>query len=353
MRSPFIVALVLAYSLPALSQTAPAPSPATPKDPAAILAAAAPFYDFTSPDLKPWHLKAGYQLYDDAGNPTEKGTFEYWWTSPQVYRTTWMRPGATHSDWHTADNKHAYQATGESLSLFEYKIRSTLLSPLPDAADTDPAKFRLDGQTLSAGGVKLPCIQVIPIMPQHDRLQIVPLGWFPSYCFDPRMPILRLSFSLGRLTMEFDKVVKVQNRFLPREFVMAEGKKKILSAQVDEINGIPPSDPALIPGPDVPEIKHPNASIDAKVMTGMLIKKDVPVYPQDAKDARVSGTVVLQATIGRDGGVYDLRVLSAPWPSLAASALWAVSHWRYKPYLLNGEPVEVETTVTVIYSLGG
>jgi protein TonB len=92
--------------------------------------------------------------------------------------------------------------------------------------------------------------------------------------------------------------------------------------------------------------------IAAGIAVGSLLKKEVPVYPQDAKDARVSGKVVLQATIGMDGGVHDLHVVSAPWPSLVASALWAVSHWEYKPYLLNGEPVEVETTVNVIYSLG-
>ncbi len=63
--------------------------------------------------------------------------------------------------------------------------------------------------------------------------------------------------------------------------------------------------------------------------------------------------MVLQATIGTDGGIHNLHVLSSPSPLLAVSALWAVSHWEYKPYLLNGEPVEVETTVNVIYSLGG
>jgi protein TonB len=84
----------------------------------------------------------------------------------------------------------------------------------------------------------------------------------------------------------------------------------------------------------------------------MLVKKQVPIYPQDAKDAHVSGTVVLQATIGSDGRIHDLRVVSAPWPSLAASSLWAVLHWEYKPYMLNGEPVEVQTTVNVIYTLG-
>jgi len=89
------------------------------------------------------------------------------------------------------------------------------------------------------------------------------------------------------------------------------------------------------------------------VAEGMVVKKEIPRYPLDAKEQRVSGTVVLEAVIGTDGSIYDLRVVSAPWPSLAGSALWAVSHWQYRPYLLNGVPVEVRTTVNVVFSLGG
>jgi TonB family protein len=77
-----------------------------------------------------------------------------------------------------------------------------------------------------------------------------------------------------------------------------------------------------------------------------------PLYDfNNAKAAHIDGTVVLQATIGMDGGVHNLHVVSAPSPSLAASALWAVSHWEYRPYFLNGEPVEVQTTINVIFSL--
>jgi TonB family protein len=82
------------------------------------------------------------------------------------------------------------------------------------------------------------------------------------------------------------------------------------------------------------------------------VKKVIPVYPQDAKHNHVTGAVILQAVIGTDGGVHDLQVVSAPCPSLAASALWAVSHWEYRPYLLNGNPVEMDTTIHVIYKIG-
>jgi TonB family protein len=352
MRLRFLYALFFAVALSAHSQATANPEPGLLKNPREIIAVAEPFYDFTNAGLNPWHLKGSYQLYDAKGKPSEQGTFERWWASPQTYRTTWARPSGMDTVWHTADGKTAYSRTAASLTIFEYKLQSALFSPLPDAADLDPAKHRLDRNLLSAGGFKYPCIEVIPLMPQHGQAQVVPLGWFPTYCFEPKLPVLRVSYSLGRLTTEFNKVVKVQERFLPREILMLEGKKKILTAQVDEINGIAPADPALIPTKEALEVKQGKADLDGKFMTGMLLKKEQPIYPQDAKDAHVSGTVVLQAIIGRDGGIHDLRVISAPWASLAAEALWAVSHWQYKPYLLNGEPVEVETTVNVIYSLG-
>jgi TonB family protein len=360
MRLFYLFVLSLAAVLPSFGQTDGNAAPGLPKDPRAIFAAAAPFYDFTSPELKPWHLKATYQLYDQNGKPTEQGTYEYWWASPKVYRSSWTRPGATHTDWHTADGKHAYQASSERLKYYEYKLQSALFSPLPDSSDLDPTKVRLDREITGSKGNKFPCIMVVPLMPQHGQIQDVPLGLFPTYCFEPQLPALRVSSSFGATTTEFSNIVKAQNKYLAREILITEGKRKILSATVDLVTWLDATDPALKPTTvvAVSDVKHVNVAdvkkvmIAGGVMAGSLVKKEIPVYPQDAKDARASGTVVLRATIGIDGEIHDLHVVSAPWPSLAASALWAVSHWEYKPYLLSGEPVEVETTVNVIYTLG-
>jgi protein TonB len=84
----------------------------------------------------------------------------------------------------------------------------------------------------------------------------------------------------------------------------------------------------------------------------MIVLKTQPVYPPIAKAARVSGTVVLQATISKTGAIENLHVISGP-QMLVQAAQDAVRQWRYKPYLFNGEPVDVETTVNVIFSLGG
>ncbi len=86
------------------------------------------------------------------------------------------------------------------------------------------------------------------------------------------------------------------------------------------------------------------------VADGMVDNKVAPVYPPLARQARIQGSVVLAAVIGCDGAMQSLSVLSGH-PMLVPAAMDAVKQWRYKPYILNGQPVEVETKVTVNFVL--
>jgi periplasmic protein TonB len=108
--------------------------------------------------------------------------------------------------------------------------------------------------------------------------------------------------------------------------------------------------PGVLPPPVHPSIARPR--LTSHIMEGNLIRKVQPEYPALARQARIQGAVVLQAIISREGTIENLQVLSGH-PMLAPSALAAVGQWRYRPYFLNGEPVEVETQVTVNFVLGG
>ena len=90
--------------------------------------------------------------------------------------------------------------------------------------------------------------------------------------------------------------------------------------------------------------------VSAGVAGGNLIRKTRPIYPEIAKAARVSGTVVLAATISRSGFVTNLQVVSGP-QMLRQAAIDAVRDWRYRPYLLNNQPMEVQTTINVDFNL--
>ncbi|HZW92240.1 MAG TPA: TonB family protein [Candidatus Eremiobacteraceae bacterium] len=92
--------------------------------------------------------------------------------------------------------------------------------------------------------------------------------------------------------------------------------------------------------------------ISQGVTSGLLIHKVEPPYPPLARSARIQGNVLLKAIIDKEGNIQDLQLVSGH-PMLVPAAIQAVKQWRYRPYLLNGQPVEVETTITVIFSLVG
>jgi protein TonB len=103
----------------------------------------------------------------------------------------------------------------------------------------------------------------------------------------------------------------------------------------------------------VPKVATPQrVRVSAGVTQGMVLHKVQPTYPPLARTARVQGSVILAAVIGKDGTIQNLHVISGH-PLLTQAALDAVRQWRYRPYILNGEPVEVDTQVTVNFTLSG
>jgi protein TonB len=88
------------------------------------------------------------------------------------------------------------------------------------------------------------------------------------------------------------------------------------------------------------------------VVSGLLVKKVNPNYPPLARQARIQGVVLLQAQISKDGRIENLQLISGH-PMLAPAAIEAVKQWVYRPYLLNGEPCEVDTQIQVNFTLAG
>lgn len=103
----------------------------------------------------------------------------------------------------------------------------------------------------------------------------------------------------------------------------------------------------VLPIAPVPTVR---AFRPSNLLAGSLVNRVRPEYPYPAKMAHVQGQVVLAAIISKAGTIEDLRVVSGH-PMLVAAAIKAVSQWRYRPYILNGEPVEVETQIMVNFTL--
>jgi protein TonB len=109
-------------------------------------------------------------------------------------------------------------------------------------------------------------------------------------------------------------------------------------------------------GPALPP--PPKAATPARIKQGgnvtaaSILSQTRPLYPPLARQARIQGNVVLHAIIDKEGKVAQLEVVSGH-PLLVQAALDAVKQWRYKPTQLNGDPVEVDTTITVTFTMGG
>jgi protein TonB len=88
------------------------------------------------------------------------------------------------------------------------------------------------------------------------------------------------------------------------------------------------------------------------VAEGLKIHDVQPAYPREAREKRLEGAVRLVGIINQQGNMTNLRVIEQPDPLLGEAALKAVKQWKYRPYLLNGEPVEVETQILVRFHLG-
>lgn len=114
----------------------------------------------------------------------------------------------------------------------------------------------------------------------------------------------------------------------------------------DAGNYVPPT-----PAPPSPP-SRPTRLVISHMEPGMLIHQVRPIYPEAARITHTQGSVQLAAVIAQDGAIKDVRVLSGP-ALLVKAAAEAVLQWRYRPYILNGQPVEVETQITVNFTLGG
>ena len=141
----------------------------------------------------------------------------------------------------------------------------------------------------------------------------------------------------------------------PIEFAQAAAPVAPPAPLEPVLNAPPPPPPPPIeptaPPPAVLAAPGGPVRVSAAVVAGMALSKPDPVYPAEAKAAHVQGAVILHAIISKQGAIEKLEVISGNG-MLVNSARDAVSQWTYKPYLLNGQPVEVETSITVNYTFG-
>jgi TonB family protein len=347
----FGVVTLTAYGQDSTSAAPPAPAQTTapaqeapaalPSDPKELMLLAAKSNGLTGDDVKPWHVKASYQLLDDQGKVEDQGIYEEFWVSGKKYKRTFTGKTFAQTEYGTSKG---YFFSGDLNAQFRqgYKIRNEFFNPMPNLEMIEKFNFTL--QKHEAGGIKYVCLNY-----QVANGNLLDVGW----CLAADKPILRIDFLPQEGRVIHNRILRFQNRFIAGDLLFVQQEKATLTAHIDMIEALNHIDEAVFLPPADATLELPKKiSISGGVMAGMALHKVAPDYPPIAKAAGVQGTVVLQATIGKDGRIEHLHVISGP-PMLQQAALDAVKRWTYKPYTLAGEPVEVDTTVNVIFALGG
>jgi TonB family protein len=324
-----------------------------PTDPKALLDMATPYYDYASADMKPWHIRYHYRYYDRTGAQSAEGEFDYWWSTSKVSKAAWTQGNQAHVEWHTADGKDLRSITGNDIPSLAQGLYSSLLPSFWTMKDAPPSDGQLKYFTSKYSSKKVAC--VASVRPSSIEVKDEPFdNLWPAYCFDQHEPVLIASREHGTITNSYDQVRQFQNHNFPVQIEIDYAGYKCLQATLEDLREVQADDVAFTPSPDAKERVLQTRVTTAPLITMqpiVLVQRVAPVYPQMARAAHITGTVVLSATIGKDGRIKDAKIVSSPDASLSAAALDAVRQWRYEPYKVNGQATEIHTTINLAFTL--
>ncbi len=346
--SGFSVFIAAAFaSLPALTLLA---QPTPLDDPKALLQEAAERNGLARKGMKPWHLKVSFISYAENGKEAEEGTIEEFWAAPNKHKIVRTSAKGSQTDFKT---ENGILRTGErgSMGRIYTEIYDEFASPISlRYVHSLPSSAGVQMQMRRVGQSSLRCLTVTFSIARDSEQRDL---HGPATCLDEKVPALRvLGTLLADREYEFNDVESFQDNYVARTIQETRDHKKEFVARIDvleELNDI--NTVEFTPPPDAVPVKNA-VRISPIVAQGLQIKRVDPEYPIGAKAQRISGTVVVEMTIDKSGHVSDAHVVAGP-PMLQQPAADAVRRWTYKPYILDGEAVEVITSAGVTFNLEG
>ena len=309
------------------------------------MALAAKLNGLEGPKMRPWHLKVSYKLADDNGGAPEEGTIEEFWAGENKFKVVYRKAGFSQTVYGT-ERGMLRSGSQEAASSPFARVANEFIRPF--RSDKERERWLLDLRKRDAGTATVTCLQVTGVaLPSGNH----PFSG-PTYCLDADKPILRVSINPSDGSQLIHNDIRMfQDRYLPGNLQCILNGKEIFGARlesVEELGSVNEAD--FAPPPDATPAPR-KIAISSGVATGLLAQQVKPDYPPAARTAGIQGTVNLQATIGTDGHVRNLKVVAGP-SELQGAAIDAVKQWVYRPYVLNGEKVEVDTTINVVFHLG-
>jgi hypothetical protein len=352
---------------------------AVPKKAKTLLLAAARVNGLEGPGMKPWHILVEYERFDWLGGTAETGAYEEWWMAPNQYRISYRSPSFTQTEYGTAGGVYRTGNPGWP-GVLPTRIRDEVVRPMFRELDLQFA--RAARQPRGQAERQLSCVRLEPRGPKDARLNEGFLERdMAKFCFEPDSLILRLSKGSsvrGSLTEKFyyQRIIQFQDRYVAGEVHVARSDRPFLKLEVKKLEPIEQPDAALLtPPPDAMRIDDKPISPDVRVLrldylvyyespdTGILPNRRVywTVAPQPfpfpdeymfpgpvpcvIKPGFVDPavTICLQYTITREGRVKAVRSVGGSGKDRDMYEE-PLKKRIYRPFLLRGEPVELEVT---------
>jgi TonB family protein len=291
---------------------------------------------------RPWHLQLQVHVSATKDAQAQVITIDRWQAD---------------KDWRTVFN---YGDASFTTVFHDGKLyRTGQERPIPDGAqlaldsvlhpgplDADYAGTKPELRKTNVGKTTLDCIMLSRPIP---RVAFAPLGIFPTYCLS-NGEHLAISYDYGSYTVVRPGAGTFLDHEIATRLDIMDGQKTVAQASVSQLKTFVPAADEFTPAPEL-KTAPAGVRLAGGVMAGHIIQKVQPIYPENARLNRASGTVVLKAVIAADGHVRSLEPISAPDPDLVIAAIAAVRQWTYQPFLLNGEPTAITTTITVNFNM--
>ncbi len=286
----------------------------------------------------PFHIKIGAQLYGLDGKPAQTATVEEWWAA-----------GRSHIEIEGPDGKEIETGSSDAAappvkrsSYLLHKLLEQNVDPLPPLGEN--ATIRADHRELEHHTFN--CLSVKQSVNKFASDQV--------FCEQDGTHEIRVSIQGTTGSSVRNQIAKFNGSSIALKTEISLSGKPAISGEIEALQKIDPQTSQF------PELRNPVTRTDLNdadsqpnlgVVAGHKLTGSNPDYPPAAKYERISGAVLLAAVISRTGQIASLDVVSSPSPTLSAAALRAVRTWTYKPFLLNGKPAEVNTTITVNFSI--
>jgi len=268
------------------------------------------------------------------------------------YKVSWATPNKWRAEWSGAGYSRITVVNNGTM----YQFSSTSVPPLP-VLQYEAGLNALNGHGFNGPVGALPDLTGLKLVVSKGKIGNATVECVRGehitgeLCIDPASA-QALSSELEGMTFLYSNYTAIGNASFPTAIRQMSEKQVLIDSQLTVTAPASLADTLFIPPDKSAATDYPACSDVVGTLQGSRLEKKVtPDYPQNAKANNHQGTVWLYAKVGKDGSIRTLQPIFSIWPELQASAMTAVKGWKYSPYLRCGQPVEMETLITVNYSL--